>query len=61
MIVAAKTIALSAADLFEDANALAEARAAFDKARAGREYRSRIPAEQSPPLGYRDSPTSGGR
>jgi aminobenzoyl-glutamate utilization protein B len=61
MIVAAKTIALSAADLFEDANALVEARAAFDKARAGREYRSRIPAEQSPPLGYRDSPTSGGR
>ena len=59
MLVAAKTIALSAADLFDDPKTLAEARTAFDKARAGREYRSRIPAEQKPPLHYRDNPTAG--
>ena len=54
MVVAAKTLALSAMDLFTDPEQVKAARASFDQRRAGHEYRSRIPADQKPPLDYRD-------
>ncbi|MGE0126962.1 MAG: amidohydrolase [Blastocatellales bacterium] len=54
MIVAAKTLALSAVDLMQDAKLIEAARADFNRRRAGHEYRSRIPANQKPPLNYRD-------
>jgi len=60
MIVAAKTLALSAADLFEDPKLLEAARKEFDARRAGNPYKSRIPASHKPPLHYRDNPTAGG-
>jgi len=54
MVVAAKTLALSAMDLFTDPEQVKAARASFDQRRAGHEYRSRIPADQKPPLDYRE-------
>ena len=54
MVVAAKTLALSAVDLLRDAKLIEAARADFNKRRAGNDYRSRIPAAQKPPLNYRD-------
>ncbi len=54
MVVAAKTLALTAVDLFSDPKQVAAARASFDKRRAGHEYRSRIPVNHKPPLNYRD-------
>jgi aminobenzoyl-glutamate utilization protein B len=54
MIVAAKTLALTAMDLFTDPAELKAARASFEMRRAGHEYRSRIPADHKPPLNYRD-------
>jgi len=54
MVVAAKTLALSAVDLMQDTKLIEAARADFNKRRAGHEYHSRIPAQQKPPLNYRD-------
>jgi aminobenzoyl-glutamate utilization protein B len=54
MVVAAKTLALSGIDLFNDPKLIEAARADFNKRRQGIEYRSRIPASQGPPLNYRD-------
>ena len=54
MVVAAKTLALTALDLYSDPRQIEAARASFDKRRAGHEYRSRVPAGQKPPLNYRD-------
>jgi aminobenzoyl-glutamate utilization protein B len=54
MVVAAKTLALTALDLLTDPKQIEAARASFNKRRAGIEYRSRIPADQKPPLKYRD-------
>jgi aminobenzoyl-glutamate utilization protein B len=54
MIVAAKTMALTAMDLFADQKLLEQAKANFQKHRGDREYRSRIPADKKPPLNYRD-------
>ncbi len=54
MVVAAKTLALSGIDLLNDLKLIEAARADFNKRRAGYEYRSRIPANQKPPLNYRD-------
>ena len=54
MTVAAKTLALSAIDLFTDPKLIPAARASFEKRRAGHEYRSRLPPDQKPPLNYRD-------
>jgi len=54
MMVAAKTLALSAMDLFTDPSLVKAARESFDKRRAGFEYKSRVPADQKPPLNYRD-------
>ena len=58
MVLAAKTLALTAVDLFEEPGQLTTARQAFEKARAGHEYRSRIPADHKPPLNYRDVSTN---
>lgn len=54
MVVAAKTLALTALDLYTDPSELKAARASFEKRRAGHEYQSRIPADHKPPLNYRD-------
>ena len=55
MMVAAKTLALTAMDLFLDPALVRAARASFEKTKAGRPYQSRIPAGAKPPLGYRDT------
>lgn len=52
MLVAAKTLALSAVDLFSDPALVAAARAEFDHRRAGATWRSRF-GERAPPLDYR--------
>ena len=54
MVAAAKTLALTAVDLLTDPQQVAAARASFNQRRAGHEYRSRVPADQKPPLNYRD-------
>jgi len=54
MLLAAKTLALAALDIFHNPAIATEARASFDKRRAGHVYRSRIPDNQPPPLNYRD-------
>ena len=54
MVMAAKTLVLTAIDLFEDPALLVEARKDFDKRRAGHTYKSRVPADAKPPLKYRD-------
>ncbi len=54
MVLAAKTLVLSALELFKDRKLIAAAKADFQQRRAGFEYRSRIPAEQKAPLTYRD-------
>jgi len=56
MVIAAKVLALSTADLFTTPQILADAKKDFDRRRGGHEYRSRIPADQKPPLNYRDNP-----
>jgi aminobenzoyl-glutamate utilization protein B len=45
MLIAAKTFALTAIDLLTDPKLVAAARAEFDKAMAGREYRTQHPKE----------------
>ena len=54
MLIAAKTLALSAVDLLTDPKQIEAARVSFNKRRAGHEYKSRVPASQKPPLNYRD-------
>jgi aminobenzoyl-glutamate utilization protein B len=54
MIVAAKTMALTAMDLFADQKLVEQAKANFKKHRGNMEYRSRIPQDKKPPLNYRD-------
>jgi aminobenzoyl-glutamate utilization protein B len=54
MVVAAKTLALTAIDLLLDPQQVQAARESFAKRKAGHEYRSRLPADQKPPLNYRD-------
>ncbi len=56
MLVAAKTLALTAVDLLTDPKQIEAARESFNRRRAGHQYRSRIPVEQKPPLNYRDKP-----
>jgi aminobenzoyl-glutamate utilization protein B len=55
MVVAAKSLVLTAVDLFTDPKQVAATQASFEKRRAGYEYRSCIPAGQKPPLTYRDN------
>ena len=54
MLVAAKTLALSAMDLFTDPERVKAARASFDSAAPATNTKSRVPADQKPPLNYRD-------
>ena len=54
MTVAAKTMALTALDLFADQKLVERAKANFKERRSNHEYRSRIPADKKPPLNYRD-------
>jgi aminobenzoyl-glutamate utilization protein B len=53
MVVAAKAIALTAADLFSDPKLVAAARADFDHRMQGKTYATQIPEGQKPPLDYR--------
>jgi aminobenzoyl-glutamate utilization protein B len=55
MLVAAKTLSLAAFDLLTTPALVAEARANFEKRRAGELYRSRLPDGMKPPLEYRDA------
>ncbi len=55
MVVAAKSLVLTAVDLFTDPKLVESAKASFEKRRAGFEYRSRVPEGHAPPLGYRDN------
>ena len=52
MLVAAKTMALTAIDLFSDASHIQKAKAELEQRRAGHVYRSRI-GNRKPPLDYR--------
>jgi aminobenzoyl-glutamate utilization protein B len=54
MVVAAKALALSGLELLTTPAELAAAKESFEKRKAGRSYRSRLPADQKPPLNYRD-------
>ena len=55
MMVAAKTLALTAMDLLTDPAKVAAARASFEKTKGTAVYRSRVPETAGPPLGYRDT------
>jgi aminobenzoyl-glutamate utilization protein B len=52
MVVAAKALALTGADLYADPELLKDARAELQRQSQGRSYRSLIPPEQQPPLDY---------
>lgn len=54
MVVAAKALALSGLELFTNPAELAAAKESFVTRKAGRAYRSRLPADARPPLNYRD-------
>jgi len=54
MVVAAKALALSAIDLLTTPSLVQAARADFDRRLSGKTYRAFIPADQPPPLNYRD-------
>jgi aminobenzoyl-glutamate utilization protein B len=58
MTLAAKVLTMTALDLFADPKQIQAARADFDQKRAGHEYKSRLPADQKPPLNYRDNRSS---
>ena len=55
MVLAAKVLAVTAQDLFTDPQLLAAAKADFAKRLARVRYESAIPADQKPPLDYRES------
>jgi aminobenzoyl-glutamate utilization protein B len=55
MLVAAKTLAISAMDLFTDKTQVEAARASFEKRKGSKKYESRLPADQKPPLDYRNA------
>jgi aminobenzoyl-glutamate utilization protein B len=52
MLVAARTLALGAVELFENPAEVKAARAAFEKRLAGRKWSTRIPVDGKPPLDY---------
>jgi aminobenzoyl-glutamate utilization protein B len=54
MVVAAKALAITGADLFADAKLIADAKAEFRRQLNGNDYQSVIPESQKPPLGYRN-------
>jgi aminobenzoyl-glutamate utilization protein B len=53
MVVAAKALALTGADLFTNPKLVADAKADFQKQMQGKVYRSAIPEGEKPPLEYR--------
>ena len=53
MLVAAKALALTGADLFSNPQLILDAKKDFDRQLAGKTYKSEIPAGQKPPLDYR--------
>jgi aminobenzoyl-glutamate utilization protein B len=54
MVVAAKALAITGADLFADAQLIADANAEFHRQLNSDTYQSVIPELQKPPLGYRN-------
>lgn len=52
MVVAAKALAITAADLFANPKLVLDAKADFEREMKGKTYRSVIPAGQKPPLNY---------
>ena len=56
MILAARVIAATASDLFQNPKTLADARAEHRRQLAGRKYTSLLGDNQKPPLDYRDAP-----
>jgi aminobenzoyl-glutamate utilization protein B len=54
MVIAAKALALTAADLFANPALVQAAKADFDRKLAGKTYYTAIPADQKPLIGYRD-------
>ena len=55
MVVAAKSMALTAADLFANQQLIAEAKADFQKQLKGKTYESMIPKGEKPPINYREN------
>jgi len=55
VIVAAKAIAATGADLFSDKQLVLDAKADFQRQLAGKSYQSVVPAGQKPPLNYRSN------
>lgn len=53
MVVAAKAIAITVADLFADPKLIEEAKADLERQLKGNRYESPIPVDQKPPLDYR--------
>jgi aminobenzoyl-glutamate utilization protein B len=56
MILAARVLAATARDLFQDPKKLEEARAEHRRRLGGRQYISLLGDNQKPPLDYRDLP-----
>jgi len=54
MLLAARVLALTAADIYLNPQLAKEARASFQKRSAGKTFKSFLPADYKPPLGYRD-------
>jgi aminobenzoyl-glutamate utilization protein B len=54
MVIAAKALAVTGADLFADAQLVTDAKAEFRKQLNGNTYQSVVPESQKPPLGYRN-------
>jgi aminobenzoyl-glutamate utilization protein B len=52
MVVAARTLALGAIDLFEHPEEVQAAREAFERRKAGRTWKTKVPADGKPPLDY---------
>ena len=53
MLVAARSLAVTGADLFASPQLIAAAKDDFARKMAGKTYKSEIPAGQKPPLDYR--------
>ena len=54
MVLAAKVMAQTAADIYANPKLLEPIRESFEKRRAGFSYQSRVPKNAAPPLNYRD-------
>jgi aminobenzoyl-glutamate utilization protein B len=56
MVLAAKTLATTAWDLFSNPDLIAQAKAEFRQRMEGRTYQPLIGKDLAPPLDYRDPP-----